>query len=75
MFHLACLSTRGKNGDITAKVVVDQIMIQFFCSHVIHLSILNQYPSHTLTELDLYDANQAQYVVLDTIFRNQQQHP
>ena len=56
-----------------AKVIVNQIMIQFFCSHVIHLrNFVNQYPSHTLIELDLYDTDQTSYV-LNTLFPQQQQ--
>jgi hypothetical protein len=67
------LVNQKKRGNSTAKVVVDQIMIQFFCSHVIHLrNFVNQYPSHTLIELDLYDTNKTQYV-LNTIFQTQQQ--
>ena len=69
------LVNQKKNGNRTAKVVVDQMMIQFFCSHVIHLrNFVNQHPSHTLIELDLYDSNKTQYV-LDMIFQNQQQQP
>lgn len=69
------LVNQKNNGNSTAKVAVDRIMIQFFCSHVIHLrNFVYQNPSHTLIELDLYDANKTQYV-LDTIFQNQRQQP
>jgi hypothetical protein len=55
-------------GNTTAQVVVDQIMVQFFCSHVIHLrDFVNQNPSHALIELELYDSNKTQHV-LETIF-------
>ena len=52
---------------------VEQIMMQFFCSHVIHLrNFVKQHPTHALIELDLYDTNTSS-TVLNILFPPQQQ--
>ena len=67
-------TTRSADAIPTTIDDVETSMVEFFCSHVIHLrNFVQQHPTHALIELDLYDTPTSDYV-LNTIFASQQPH-